>query len=139
MSSGPRAPCCTSGCRTSHPRLPSESSKHAENCSLNRGDAEIRGDNAEKRFRGTTQELHVVFPLITSPRCLRVLRVSAVQTAVLCILHGAGLIAPVAARAQETAASVDIGGMSMRYADSIDATAIALTPTFWTGSRLTSL
>ncbi len=81
----------------------------------------------------------MVFPLITSPRCLRVLRVSAVQTAVLCILHGAGLIAPVAVQAQETGASVDIGGMSMRYADSIDATAIALTPTFWTGSRLTSL
>ena len=33
--------------------------------------------------------------------------------------------------AQRTGASVDVGGLAMRYADSLDANAVAVTPTFW--------
>lgn len=43
------------------------------------------------------------------------------------------------ADAQRSGASIDVGGLSMRYADSIDATAIALTPAFWAESSRTSV
>jgi len=45
---------------------------------------------------------------------------------------------PLVAGAQLTGASIDLGGLTMRYADSVDATALALTPAFWAESSLTS-
>ena len=44
-----------------------------------------------------------------------------------------------AAFAQRTGASLDAGALNMRYADSVDANAIALTPSLWAESNLTSL
>lgn len=43
-----------------------------------------------------------------------------------------------AAFAQHTGASVDAGALNMRYADSVNANAFALSPSLWTESRLTS-
>lgn len=51
----------------------------------------------------------------------------------------ASLLLATNADAQRSGASIDVGGLSIRYADSIDATAIALTPAFWTESSRTSV
>jgi hypothetical protein len=44
-----------------------------------------------------------------------------------------------AASAQSTGISIDAGALSMQYADSIESSAIAITPSLWADSRLTSL
>ena len=48
-----------------------------------------------------------------------------------CILAIAGMSFGNAARAQSAGASIDAGALSMRYADSVRANAIAVTPAFW--------
>lgn len=53
------------------------------------------------------------------------------------LLIALALAAP--AVAQGPRASIDAGALRMQYADSIDASAIALTPAFWIDSRLASL
>ena len=49
------------------------------------------------------------------------------------MLIGASLAAP--AFAQHAGAAIDAGALNMQYADSVNATAIALTPSFWLDSR----
>lgn len=51
----------------------------------------------------------------------------------------ASLLLAANADAQHRGASIDLGGLSMRYADSIDATALALTPALWAESSRTSV
>jgi hypothetical protein len=52
----------------------------------------------------------------------------------------AGLLCFVStASAQGAGGSIDAGALSMRYADSVNASGIAVTPAFWTESRLSSL
>ena len=57
-----------------------------------------------------------------------------------CILAvTAGMSFGNAASAQRAGASIDAGALNMRYADSVKANAIAITPAFWVESALTSL
>jgi hypothetical protein len=56
-----------------------------------------------------------------------------------CILAIAGVSFGNAASAQRAGASIDAGALNMRYADSVNANAIAVTPAFWIDGLSTSL
>lgn len=57
-----------------------------------------------------------------------------------CIVVATALVSPgTVALAQRTGASIDGGALNMRYADSVDVKAFALSPSIWTESPLSSL